>query len=364
MNILVVNPIVYTSETKQIKRAKTIKDSMIYDLCLAFYKKGHRVTLYVAEPFKPYASEEYPFRVLWGKCIAKKIFMPHCFPFMPELKKYIRRNSEKLDLIICSEVFSMSSLMAVTEAPKKVIIWHELAKHNAILKKLPSRFWYNIIAKIFMGKVEVVPRSKEAKKFISQYCKNTQDIIIDHGVNLAKFIPAEQKTNSFVVCSQLIPRKRIGDIIDRFAKFVCDSNRKYILYIIGEGELYTELKNQVKKLKIEEKVVFTGKLQHNTLLPYLAEAQALLVNTIKDNNMISIVESIAVGTPVITTEIPLNAAYIKSEQLGIVKNDWDEKDLEEVVNNHIFYRENCLNYRECLSTQERVRQFEEIRRSM
>ena len=57
MNILIVNPIVYTSETKNIIRANSIKDTMIYDLCLAFEKKGHNVILYAAEPFKPVNKE-------------------------------------------------------------------------------------------------------------------------------------------------------------------------------------------------------------------------------------------------------------------------------------------------------------------
>lgn len=32
MKVLVINPIMYTSETKNIKRAASIKDTMMYDL--------------------------------------------------------------------------------------------------------------------------------------------------------------------------------------------------------------------------------------------------------------------------------------------------------------------------------------------
>lgn len=46
---------------------------MIYDLCLAFEKKGHNVILYAAEPFKPVNKEKYPFKVIWGKCKFKSI---------------------------------------------------------------------------------------------------------------------------------------------------------------------------------------------------------------------------------------------------------------------------------------------------
>ena len=49
MKVLIVNPILYTSETENIKRVESIKDTMIYDLCLAFHKKGISVTLAAAE---------------------------------------------------------------------------------------------------------------------------------------------------------------------------------------------------------------------------------------------------------------------------------------------------------------------------
>ena len=54
----------------------------------------------------------------------------------------------------------------------------------------------------------------------------------------------------------------------------------------------------------------------------------MLVYTEKDNNMVSIVESLALATPVITTDVPYNASYIKAEKLGIVNNNWNEDDFQ------------------------------------
>ena len=89
MKVLVINPIMYTSETKNIKRAASIKDTMMYDFCLAFHEMGHSVTLVGGEPFKPTKSEIYPFEVLWWKCKCQKVCMPHCLPFMPETYWYV-----------------------------------------------------------------------------------------------------------------------------------------------------------------------------------------------------------------------------------------------------------------------------------
>lgn len=47
-----------------------------------------------------------------------------------------------------------------------------------------------------------------------------------------------------------------------------------------------------------------------------------------------------VGTPIVTTDVPLNSTYIKEYQLGIAKKQWDESDLNDVVSNSEMYIEN------------------------
>lgn len=359
VNVLIINPVLYTSETKNITRAETIKDTMIYDLCLAFIQEGHNVTLFAGEPFKPVCKEEYPFNIVWANCSLKNIFLPNCIPFIPSLISYLKKNKSKIDLIITSEVFSINSLNAALLGGKKVIIWHELAKHNAIFKKIPSKIWYNIIARIFLRNTTVIARSEEARKFISKYCRKTQNFVIDHGVNLDKFVPNTSKDNYFAVCSQLIQRKRIDLIISEFSQYLKEFDNSAILYIIGDGELKEDLTAQCKNLKIENSVIFTGKINHDRLVPLLSHAKALLIKTEKDNNMISIVEAIAVGTPILTTDVPLNCSYIKKYSLGIAK-DWDKNDLKEISDNNEFYVNNCMKYRIELSTIKKAQDFSEF----
>ena len=166
-----------------------------------------------------------------------------------------------------------------------------------------------------------------------------------------------------MVCSQLIERKRIDGILLKFGEYLKISGNSSELIIIGDGELKSSLEQQSRVLELEEKVIFKGKLNHEELLPYLAHAKALLVNTVKDNSMISIVESIAVGTPVVTTEIPLNASYIKKYKLGIA-TEWDQQDLMKIVNDNEVYVNNCLKYREKLSTLSKVDDFMNCFRKM
>ena len=347
MKVLIVNPIIYTSETRDIKKVDTIKDTMIYDLCLGFKSLGVDVTLAACEDFKPAANEDYPFEIIWLKAKLKKICPVNSLPFCPDIRRVISKN--KYDLIITSEVFSLNSLMLVLKSRKNLIVWHELAKHNRIFKGIASKVWYGIVARLFFSKALVVARSIEAKAFISQYCKNVSDTIIDHGVNLEKFTPEERKQKQFAVSSQLISRKQIDKIISAFCDFINTYDSEYKLYIMGDGDEKDNLVSQVKALGISDSVIFTGKLSHDKLTEILKNSKAMLVYTRQDNNMVSVVESIAVGTPVVTTSVPYNATYIKEHQLGIVDDNWDKEALKQIISTDMYIKK-CFDYRQSLST--------------
>ena len=355
MKILLLNPIIYTSETSPVMKKETIKDTMGYNLCLEMKKQGIEPVLIVAEDYKPETSEIYDFEVLFLKTFAKKIFKPNCFPWLKNLNKTIKKINP--DLIISSEVFSLWSLLVARKYTQKTIIWHELAKHNNMMKKIPSRIWYNIVARFFMRKVRIVARSNNAKKFIEKFCNNVSNEIIDHGVELDKFNFSKEKENKFIVISQLIERKRIDGIIIEFSKFL-EKYKDYKLIIIGDGEKRGELEKLVKKLNINSSVEFKGNRTHQEIIPILSKSKAMLINTMKDNSMLTIVESIACGTPIVSTNVPYNCYYIERNELGIICNEQlKEKNLEDIVENNIDYINNCEKYREYISNEYHIKQF-------
>lgn len=348
--ILIINPILYTSETNRIPKVKTIKDTMIYTFCLGFLNLGHQVTLLAARDYRPETEEEYDFPVLFMRTAGHKLFQPRCLPYMPELRTFLKRHRE-YDLILSSEVFGTWSYTASRVCPEKTVIWHELAKHNNILHQLPSKIWYHIIARCMMRRTPVVPRSEAASAFIGRFLPRVADFCVDHGVNLRKFPEMDKvkKQNYFVVVSQFIERKKIDRTIMRFRDFLEKGHDGYRLYLIGQGELESAYRDLIVRCHLEEKIVICGQMGHERLLPFVSEARAMLVSTVKDNNMVSIVESIAAGTPVVTTSVPYNAAYIRGEELGIVADEWGVEELEKICDENDKYVRNCIRYREKLS---------------
>lgn len=357
MRVLIINPILYTSETDIIPKVKSIKDTMIYTLCLGFLKNGDIPVLIAASDYKPLDEESYPFEIKWMDSKWKSFCKPRCLPMLSGLFSYLKINQDAFDAIIASEVFSLSTLTSVYVTGEKTMIWHELGAHNNFMKKIPSKIWYNTIPGIFMRDNLVIPRSKSASEFISKFCSHVSDIVIDHGVDIEKIRYSTEKENYFVVISQLIERKRIDGILEKFHLFIKAENTNYSLKIIGDGNQKAALIKKAKELHIDNKVEFYGKQTHEQIAPVLERAKALLVNTVKDNSMVSIVESIAAGTPVLTTDVPFNAYYIEKEKLGIVRRQWGEAELKEICKFNEEFVGNCVRYRDKLSNSYCAEQF-------
>lgn len=348
MKILILNSILYTPNG-EVHRVKSIKDTMIYNMCLGCKANGHEVTLAAAEEYEPIEDRNYDFEVLFFKSVMRSLFKPRALPLSLSLARYLIKNHHKFDLIISSDVFSFPSLFASLICKHKTVIWHELALHPSFLFKIPSWFWYNVVCRLFIKNVLVIPRSISSRKFIMQYCNRVSPICVEHGINLEKFEYSREKENYFTYVGQLIPRKNVEYIITAFAKYILQTKCDVKLVLCGNGPLEDNLRRLVKTLRIEDRVEFKGKLNHLDLNKVIMKSHGCLIATKQDNNMVSIPESIVSGTPILTNTIPTNSYIIKMEDLGIVKDDWGTEDLKRLFNNSVLV-DNCIAYRNKLST--------------
>ena len=346
MRIIVINPILFTPEKGVIPRVKTIKDTMIYDLCLAYYRAGHTVTLVAARDYAPEQREKYEFEIIFLETRWPRLFKPSLIPFMPGLWHFLKSRRQSVDMVLTSETFSVSSLMAARIFPGKTAIWQELGSHNRKMKTLPSRIWYNFVARFLMRKVWVIPRSYVAQRFIGQYMPRVGEPI-GHGV---KLVPASAdsgvKKPQFLTVGQLIPRKNIGSIMAKFDAFLSNYPQygNYVLYIAGDGVLRDDYTRQIEEMGRQQQIILLGKLSHEELFRYYRESKASLFDSLRELNMLALMESVALSTPVITNCVPFDSEVVAMKQLGIARDDWNDKDMARVIEQNDFYVENCQHY--------------------
>ena len=87
MKILILNSILFTAET-DIPQVKTIKDTMIYGVCMGFVKLGHQVTLAAANEYRPIKEEAYDFDVRFFSSNYTKL----CKPSVNDISKNVIKN--------------------------------------------------------------------------------------------------------------------------------------------------------------------------------------------------------------------------------------------------------------------------------
>lgn len=352
MRVLILNFILSTAVDGRIIRRQSNGNTVIYNMARGFMKAGHEVTLCAAAEFRPLEEENPGFEVRYFKSRCPKVFKPYLLPLPKGLGRFLKREEARFDMIISVDTFSFPTLICARRCREKLLVWQEMAFMQGMMKKLPAKIWYNLIAPTFVRDARVVAQSERSKAFISKYLGNVSDVVAGHGVDGDIFRPAESRGKWFVVISMLVFRKRIDRILEKFARFIKNSGEKgYMLQIIGEGPEEANLRRLADELDITGHVCFNGFMTHEEIASKSREATALLVDTQQDNNMVTITESIANGTPVLTNCVPNNAGIVERLGLGIAKDGWDWEDLERMAQEYGKFHAGCIKHRQFFTSE-------------
>lgn len=116
--------------------------------------------------------------------------------------------------------------------------------------------------------------------------------------------------NYIVTVSTLTERKRVERAI-KAMPLIISSHDNMKLLILGEGHLFHKLSSLVQKLKIEDHVVFLG-FQKNPYF-YIKNADLLMLTSDSEGLPTVIIESLILGTPVVSTDCPTGPNEILRE---------------------------------------------------
>ncbi len=158
----------------------------------------------------------------------------------------------------------------------------------------------------------IITISQSSRQDVHQFCNAPLDHIdvVLPGVDAA-YRPLPEKTVSafrrekglerFILhVGTLQPRKNIPVLLNAFANLP-PSDLKLVL-VGGRGWLYEEIFAQVKKLGLEERVLFTGYVPDAALPLWYNAAELLVFPSVYEGFGMPVVEAMACGTPVIASD--------------------------------------------------------------
>lgn len=321
MKIAVINLITRTSLYRhKVPPVQSNRDAMIVKFVTELKSQGADVDLYISDAYKPLNDEALDIKINYLPTCLKWIFWPTRLPFTPSL---FRELKNRYDIVICSEAFQWSAVIAVfagifsREKKMKIIVWQELGIHQKLLMGWPSRFYHKVILKFFLDRFIAcyVPRSRQAGKFLMEQGISVQKISspIPHGYDQNVFFndPAVKKEMYIFSPARLVHAKGIDVLLKAF-DLVRKKTGHLELLIQGEGPLLEEYKALSQDLRLNGQVRFeTDRLNHHQMRERYQKALITVISSRADNVIFSDMESIACGTPVIlSTGVDSHTNYL------------------------------------------------------
>ena len=145
------------------------------------------------------------------------------------------------------------------------------------------------------------------------------------GVDLSNLTPnfeAKSLTPTILYFGRLKYYKSVDILIKAFKK-VIEKIPEARLIIAGSGEEETNLKELVKRLKLEAKVEFKGRVTDNEKMKLLQESWVLVNPSFMEGWGITTIEANACGTPVIASDVPGLRDSVRDRQTGYLAPQGD-----------------------------------------
>lgn len=232
------------------------------------------------------------------------------------IKKLIKK--QQPDMVIAERTTSYGFLAALSGVkpvaiaqqgrtdlwPEKSILlpFKKIIQHYAFEKATLIHAWGPVMtismkkAQVDMNKVLVLPKGIDLEQF-----KNKKNI------------PSQKITA--IVTRALMPEYRHEVILQAF--WILDQRGiDFELTIVGDGKLLPRLQELAKKMNIENKVVFTGRIPNNELPELLQQSNFYISMPITEGVSASLFEAMASNCYPVVTNIPGNQSWIKHRENG------------------------------------------------
>lgn len=186
--------------------------------------------------------------------------------------------------------------------------------HGWSITKDPKLRLYEALDRFMLRYFDMVVPLSSGLSAKLHFVKDEKIILIKNFIDLSS-IPdrSEYDINTVAFIGRLVPLKRVTDILTAIS---LAKNREITLQVIGDGPLRKSLEDQVAGLGISSRVKFLG--FREDALDLLSRTSALILPSTTEGTPRTAMEAMAMGIPVIGSDIPGIRSIIRHEQTGIL----------------------------------------------
>lgn len=191
--------------------------------------------------------------------------------------------------------------------------------------------------------------SKDLKEFYETKIGKTKCLYIPNVIDSLPDKKSKLDKKNIITIGRLSPEKGQKDLIDVF-KIVNKTLPQTKLYIVGDGPSRKELENYTKRIKLNDKIVFTGFLGGEQKERYILDSALFVLPSYTESFGLVLIEAMSYGLPCIAFNSSEGAKELLKNNVGIlIKERNKEKMAEEIIkelqnNKNSIYSENGYKY--------------------
>ena len=256
-----------------------------------------------------------------------------------KVDKFIQNKGLKFDLIHAHFTYPFGYIG--TKLKEKYGVRLVITAHGYDIYDLPFRnkYWENKIAYTLNNADRVITVSKRNLDCIQKLKIKTDTEVIPNGYdnNLFKPIDKAECRNKVDLQSDKKIILTVGNLVEikgheyliEAMKEIVKKRRDILCLIIGSGNLKTRLKNQIKKLEMEEFVKLLGGKPHDEIAFWMNACDLFVLPSLSESFGVVQIEAMACGKPVVATYNGGSEEIIITDDLGLLVEPENSEELAE-----------------------------------
>ncbi len=210
------------------------------------------------------------------------------------------------------------------------------------LKERRVRYLLNFVGKFVLRRADGVRVVSERvkKRVMRMGVEESRIFKLPIHVDVRKFAEAgggEEIRARFAGCGcivlfvgRLAREKNLPNLL-RAASLVVKRFPDTLFLIVGDGPERKRLEHLAKELEIEKNVVFEGMVEYDSLPAYYRACDIFVLPSDHEGWGLVLVEAMAAGKPVVTTDVGLAGEVVEDGVTGIVVPRRNERELAEAI---------------------------------